>query len=106
MTSTDPIPVDDWALNSLGPGEREVLGLAYAHLADDSPLAIVSDDAAFLALVRRLDMNYMTPSAIIVQLARLQLLDHRLAVRALHQMITFMRQSVFEESLMDLGELP
>ncbi len=105
LSSTDLVLIDDWTSNSLRSGEREVLGLAYAHRAENPSMVIVSDDAAFLALVRRLGMIYMTPSAMIVQLAQLKLLDQRVAVRALHRMRPYIRQSVFEESLKDLGEL-
>jgi len=98
------MPIGDSTLDRLGAGEREVFGLAYSKYSQDILDVIVSDDIAFLTVARSLGVPYVTPSAMIVQLAQLSLIDHIAAVEAINRMKSYIRWTVFEEAIKDLSE--
>ena len=98
------MPIGDSTLDRLGAGEREVFGLAYSKYSQDILDVIVSDDMPFLMVARSLGVPYVTPSAMIVQLAQLSLIDHIAAVEAINRMKLYIRWTVFEEAIKDLSE--
>mgnify|MGYP001027390987 CR=1 FL=1 len=104
LFTTQPMPIGDSTLDRLGAGEREVLGLAYSKYSQDILDVIVSDDTAFLTVARNLGVPYVTPRAMIVQLAQLSLIDHIAAVEAINRMKPYIRWTVFEEAIKDLSE--
>jgi hypothetical protein len=78
----------------LGPGERGALHLFFQVRAD----AIVTDDAAFVALLAAARLPYLLPALVLVRLAQERRLEPREALGSLERMRPFIRAEVYRET--------
>lgn len=86
----------------LGAGEREALHLFLTVQAD----AIVSDDAAFVAMLVRTGCPYLLPASVLVRLTQQGHLEPGAAREALERMRPLIRPEVYQAARADLGALP
>lgn len=86
---------------SLGPGERDVLGV----YREENAQAILSDDRAFLGLLEELGVPYLTAASVVVGLSRSGVLGKEEAMDALHRLRGYVRESVYERARKELQEL-
>lgn len=83
----------------LGRGEQEALCLFFAARAD----TLVSDDAAFVALLDQAQIPYLLPARVLVELAAEGHLQGRAALSALERMRPWIRPDVYRLARDDLG---
>lgn len=86
---------------SLGAGERAALGVLYAREAD----AVLTDDRAFVSLLRRTEATVLLPTAAIVLLARSGRMTAEEALAALERIERLVRREVYEEAKQELNAL-
>lgn len=86
---------------NLGRGEQETLHLYFTARAD----AIISDDAAFLTVLRQAGLHYLPPPLVLVLLAHQQRLRPKTAHEALERMRPFIRPEVYQAARKDLKAL-
>jgi len=86
----------------LGRGEQEALHLCLAARAD----AIVTDDAAFVAVLARAGLRYLPPALVLVRLARERNLESVEALNSLERMRPFIRAEVYRVARDDLAAAP
>jgi hypothetical protein len=85
----------------LGRGEQDALHLFFAAPAD----AIVTDDAAFVAVLTRAGVRYLLPALVLVQLARERHLEPAAARESLARMRPFIRPEIYGAALDDLATI-
>jgi predicted nucleic acid-binding protein len=84
--------------SSLGAGEQEALRLYFSLKAD----GIVTDDAAFVQLLREAQLPTWPPAVVLIALAREGHLSIPVAREALEKLKGFIRAEVYREVLADL----
>jgi hypothetical protein len=82
----------------LGRGEQEALHLFFAARAD----AIVTDDAAFVAMLAGAGLRYLVPALVLVRLVQRQYLEPAEALDCLERMRPFIRAGVYRAARDDL----
>jgi hypothetical protein len=78
----------------LGPGEQAALHLFFQARAD----AIVTDDAAFVAMLGAAGLRYLVPALVLVQLVQERRLESREALGCLERIQPFIRAEVYREA--------
>jgi len=79
-------------VHSLGEGEKSTLCLFYTQNA----LAIVSDDVAFLNLLNRHNIPYLTPANLILRLVELKKISKQEGLTALKKLRPYIRSSIYK----------
>ena len=82
----------------LGRGEQEALHLFFTARGD----AIVTDDAAFVAMLAGAGLRYLVPALVLVRLVREQHLEPAEALDCLERMRPFIRAEVYRAARGDL----
>ncbi len=82
----------------LGEGEREALHLYFAVRAD----TIISDDAAFVTVLRQAEIPYLPPALVLVELVHRRQLELWAALDGLERMRPFIRLEVYRAAREDL----
>lgn len=82
----------------LGQGEQQTLHLYFAARAH----AIISDDAAFVAVLRQAEIPYLPPALVLVELVHQRQLELRMAMDGLERMRPFIRLEVYRAAREDL----
>jgi hypothetical protein len=82
----------------LGRGEQEALHLFFAARGD----AIVTDDAAFVAMLAGAGLRYLVPALVLVRLVQGQYLEPAEALDCLERMRPFIRAEVYRAARDDL----
>ena len=85
----------------LGIGEQEALHLFFATKAN----AIVTDDAAFVALLEQAGLRYLPPALVLVQMAQQGHLEGQRALEALEHIAPHIRPEVYQAARADLHVL-
>jgi predicted nucleic acid-binding protein len=86
---------------TLGPGERSVVALFVQEKAD----LILTDDRAFLAVLRRLELPHLTPALALVTLAEQGAVPLDQARDYLDRLKPLIRSSAYEAARADLQKL-
>ncbi len=86
---------------SLGAGERAALRVLYARGAD----AVLTDDRAFVNLLRRAEATVLLPASAIVLLAKSGGMGAKEALAALQRIERLVRREVYEEARRELNGL-
>jgi hypothetical protein len=82
----------------LGRGEQEALHLFFAARGD----AIVTDDAAFVAMLAGAGLRYLVPALVLVRLVQEQHFEPAEALDCLERMRPFIRAEVYRAARDDL----
>jgi len=77
---------------SLGEGEKSSLHLFY----NQNALAIVSDDIAFLNLLDKYNVPYITPASLISRLVELKKISKQKGLAMLKKLKPYIRESIYE----------
>ena len=85
-------------VTSLGAGERAALHVLFAREAD----AVLTDDRAFLNVLRRAGIRTLTPAAAIVSLFESGRLSRMEAIEALGSIEGLLREEVYEAAMEEL----
>jgi hypothetical protein len=85
----------------LGRGEQEALHLFLAARAD----VIVTDDAAFVAMLARAGLSYLLPALVLVRLTREGRLEPGEALDSLERLRPFIRGEVYRATRDDLADV-
>ncbi len=86
---------------ALGPGERGALRLFFREKAD----VIISDDRAFLNVLVRNRVPFMTPASLLIDLRRAGRIARQEAQAAAERLRPYIRRQVYESLIVRLGEI-
>ena len=86
---------------TLGPGERGALRLLFREKAD----VIVTDDRAFLNVLVRNRVPFMTPASLLIDLRRAGKIAREAAQTAAERLRPYIRREVSESLIARVGEI-